>query len=129
MGSHGTGLLIIMLVIDLMLFVNGYLPVPAVADHWDITTNLTSGEIEYNESNLHGVTTENTGILGSLIQNVYSTIGFVWDWVLFIFEFVFAPLTTMIQLGAPLVLKLGVGVTWSVMFFVMVVSFIRGTDF
>lgn len=127
--GNGAGLLVVMFIIDIMLFANGFIELPMSEEMFDIEMNTTSGEISYNESNDYGITTDSTGVAGGLLQNVFDTLGYVWDWILFILSFVFAPLSTMIQIGAPLVITACIGIGWFVLGLVSIVSMIRGFSY
>jgi len=124
----GTRILVFVLVIDIALFLGGFIPVPTFIQAWgfEIGTNDTY----IGNFSSHGLFDTNTTVTATTPVSWLSPIFYVLDTVKWIFtDFLFAPLTTTMEIGAPLSIQLLFGAIWSILIFLAIISFIGGKDF
>lgn len=124
----GTRIMVFILVIDIVLFMGGFIGVPTFLQAWQF-------EIENNQTYIgnfssHGLFETNASVTATSPIYYQNPILYVLDSVRWIFtDFLFAPLTAVNQLGAPLMIQLLFGVVWSALIFLAMLSFLGGKDF
>lgn len=130
MANTGTSIIAIFLAVDFILAFGGFVPLDN-----SFSSGFVDIDMDAGTANATGNASSNMGLdydVSGITTNPFSTISLlsiVWDFILTVGTFVFAPITALLALGAPFPIVLVLGVIPSMLFIVAVVSFIWRKDF
>lgn len=128
----GTKMVIIMLSITTILWFSGYYGLPMQTDLINMSCDNVS-DINTNctipKNNLGVLQSNNTFLPNVPIFGLFNTFGLVYGTIYLLFAVFFAPVATMLAIGAPAFLVIMLGVVWMVMYIIAIMSFVRGWDF
>lgn len=130
----GTKIVLIMMSITIVLMFSGYNNLPLTSGltgmNYDNSTNETLGTLTIENDNTLGVLQNNNTLIASTpLFGFFNYLGLVYDTILILVSVFFAPVTTLLNVGAPNVIVAMVGVTWVTLYILAIMMFVRGWDF
>ena len=135
MGLTGK-LLITLLAIDIMLFIGGANTgndLLIFGEFFDINAtrqaNGTITDLNFTAGNFtDNILPSSTGVLNQLFQTFIIPIFLIINFLNVVFSFLFAPITFLTLIGAPVEINLLVGGTIIILFIIGLINIIRGGD-
>ena len=130
----GTKIVLIMMSITIVLMFSGYNNLPLTSGligmNYNNSTNETLGTLTIQNNNTLGVLQNNNTLVASTpLFGFFNYLGLVYDTILILVSVFFAPVTTLLNIGAPNVIVAMVGVTWVMLYILAIMMFVRGWDF
>jgi hypothetical protein len=131
----GTKIVIIMFSINMILWFYGFTSVaPLQTEILNITCDNVSNPFSnctIPVNSTFGMGESDSSLIGSIpiFGTIFNDIGLAWDAVKVFIGLLYAPVVTLNSFGAPIFMTMMIGVLWTIMYIIALMSFLRGVEF
>jgi hypothetical protein len=126
----GTKILLVMMSITIMLMFSGYNTLPMQTGMFNMTYNNTTDTFTMPNNDSAQIMEANNSLIPTVpMFGWFNSFALVYDTVLLVVSIFFAPVTTLITVGAPAIMIAMVGALWVTLYIIALLTFIRGWDF